>query len=285
MAQGGAYFIGKNELLGWINTTLALNLSKIEQTATGAVACQLLDTLHPGIMNISKVDFNAKNEYDFINNYKVLQAAFLKLNVDKPVPVNSLIKARPLDNMEFMQWFKAYADARGGCQPGYNAPERRLHAKTGDMRGAAGAARHTISGGVPATSAPRRGGAAGAPPPRDTSARAPPAKENIHPGTAAGEPGGKPVLGTRSNVSDAGSLITAQRQELQEQVMELKLKVDGAERERDFYFDKLRDIEILCQTPGLADIPVVKTIERILYANDEAEAKQAMAEAQAQYAG
>lgn len=30
---------------------------------------------------------------------------------------------------------------------------------------------------------------------------------------------------------------------------------------------------------------VVKTIERILYANDEAEAKQAMAEAQAQHAG
>ena len=33
----------------------------------------------PGV----QVDFNAKNEYDFINNYKVLQAAFLKLNVDK----------------------------------------------------------------------------------------------------------------------------------------------------------------------------------------------------------
>ena len=43
---------------------------------------------------------------------------------------------------------------------------------------------------------------------------------------------------------------------LARQVMELKLKVDNAERERDFYFDKLRDIEILCQTPGLADIPV-----------------------------
>ena len=36
----------------------------------------------------------------------------------------------------------------------------------------------------------------------------------------------------------------------------LKLKVDNVERERDFYFDKLRDIEILCQMPLLQSIPV-----------------------------
>ena len=40
------------------------------------------------------------------------------------------------------------------------------------------------------------------------------------------------------------------------QVAGLKLKVDSVERERDFYFSKLRDIEILCQRPELQAIPV-----------------------------
>ena len=40
------------------------------------------------------------------------------------------------------------------------------------------------------------------------------------------------------------------------QVTDLKMKVDNVERERDFYFDKLRDIEILCQTPELSAVPV-----------------------------
>lgn len=53
--QDPHYFMGKGEILGWINDTLGLRLSKVEETCNGAVACQLLDALHPGMVNMKKV--------------------------------------------------------------------------------------------------------------------------------------------------------------------------------------------------------------------------------------
>ena len=52
------------------------------------------------------------------------------------------------------------------------------------------------------------------------------------------------------------------------QVQDLNLAVDGLEKERDFYFGKLRDVEVLCQEHETEDLPIVKQILDILYATE-----------------
>ncbi len=46
-----AFFVGRKELVDWVNDTLEINISKIEQTASGAMACQIFDIMHPGRSN------------------------------------------------------------------------------------------------------------------------------------------------------------------------------------------------------------------------------------------
>ncbi|CAK9165427.1 unnamed protein product [Ilex paraguariensis] len=66
----------------------------------------------------------------------------------------------------------------------------------------------------------------------------------------------------------------------EQKITELKLSVDSLEKERDFYFAKLREIEILCQSREIGDLSVVEAIQRILYAMDDDDAS-VVAEAQA----
>jgi hypothetical protein len=124
-----AYFVGKKILLEWINDLLKLDVKKIEDTCSGAVACQIVHSIFPNEMPMSKVDFGAKYDYDYVKNYKVLQNVFAKLKVSKMVPVDKLVRGKYQDNLEFMQWLKSFYDLNGAVKDGYDPVEARVRAK------------------------------------------------------------------------------------------------------------------------------------------------------------
>jgi len=53
------------------------------------------------------------------------------------------------------------------------------------------------------------------------------------------------------------------------EVTELKLSVENLERERDFYYTKLREVEILCQQHEGEKIPFLEEVLQILYKTDD----------------
>nr|GME01711.1 microtubule-associated protein RP/EB family member 1B [Ipomoea batatas] len=192
----------------------------------------MMDMTYPGIVPMHKVNFDAKTEYDMIQNYKVLQDVFNKLKIDKHIEVNRLVKGRTLDNLEFLQWLKRYCDSVNGgiMNENYNPVERR--GKGGKERGTKISQRTTKS--------------------LQTN--------NSHGQNVGDGIGSTKILESKQakpRAVPAAADSSAEIQSLSKEVTELKLSIDLLEKERDFYFAKLRDIEILCQGPEIENVPVI----------------------------
>lgn len=95
----GAFFVPKGDLISWVNTLLELEISKIEQLGTGAVYCQIVDAMFPGKVAMQRINWLAKNEWEFINNYKILQQAFAKCKIQKHIDIEKLSKSKYQDNL------------------------------------------------------------------------------------------------------------------------------------------------------------------------------------------
>jgi microtubule-associated protein, RP/EB family len=277
-----AYFVGRKELLDFLNDLLDLKLQKIEETAPGHIACQLVDIMFPGTIPMSKVNWGAKNDYEFVQNYKLLQSAFDKHHIQRHIDVDKLIRAKYQDNLEFQQWFKAFFDQSGATKEGYEPISVRAKGKGGAQYNQ----QYARASGAKRSAAAR----SSRPPPSRPAAtasntRSAPAasKPAVPAASATSRPGGplrervkdeKPVTSSKPAVDvelvKKNEQLTREVEELTEKLEEFEQSVFEIEHERDFYFQKLRDVEVMLQvyqsTEGSDPVHLVEKIFRVLYA-------------------
>ena len=89
-----AYFTGKSEIIRWINETLKMNITRIEQASTGAIYCQLIDCIFPNKVKMNKINWNAKLETEFLNNLKIMQQSLISCKIQKEIDIQKLAKGR-----------------------------------------------------------------------------------------------------------------------------------------------------------------------------------------------
>jgi len=77
--------LSRHEMLAWVNDCLQTKYCKIEEMCSGAAYCQFMDMLFPNCVQLKKVKFRTKLEHEYIQNFKVLQASFKRMQVDKPI--------------------------------------------------------------------------------------------------------------------------------------------------------------------------------------------------------
>uniref|UniRef100_A0A452VIK3 Microtubule-associated protein RP/EB family member 1 n=1 Tax=Ursus maritimus TaxID=29073 RepID=A0A452VIK3_URSMA len=244
--------LSRHDMLAWINESLQLSLTKIEQLCSGAAYCQFMDMLFPGSIALKKVKFQAKLEHEYIQNFKILQAGFKRMGVDK--------------------WFKKFFDAnydgkdydpvaaRQGQEtavapslvaPALNKPKKPLSSSSADASPLYPSGKKTSQ----RDSFPAQKMVAKIAPQRPIATHRTTATPKAGPGVVRKNPG-------VGNGDDEAA-------ELMQQVNVLKLTVEDLEKERDFYFGKLRNIELICQENEGENNPVLQRIVDILYATDE----------------
>ncbi|XP_034110758.1 microtubule-associated protein RP/EB family member 1 isoform X12 [Drosophila sulfurigaster albostrigata] len=260
--------LSRHDMLAWVNDCLQSQFTKIEELCTGAAYCQFMDMLFPNSVPVKRVKFRTNLEHEYIQNFKILQAGFKKMSVDKIIPIDKLIKGRFQDNFEFLQWFKKFFDANYDGRD-YDASGVREGAPMGFGSGAVKSLPGTSSGGV--ASSYKRVTTATSTRPAATPASKPISK--VPPRTTNSTPPNRLVAGNTGAVKKndaAGAASNHQIEELSNQVMDMRLNLEGLEKERDFYFSKLRDIEILCQEADDADpAQLIQKILDILYATED----------------
>ena len=156
--------------------------------------------------------------------------------------VDRLIKGKYQDNLEFMQWFKRFFELSVSEKPtDYDANAQRAKGKGGSSYNLAKSGKGGVSGVAKVTAA------AGSKSTKPSTTAASSKKTSTTTSSTA-------TTTTRSTGANKKTAPANNSVALQQQVgsltalsAELQVELSGIEKERDFYFEKLRDIEVMLQ--------------------------------------
>ncbi|KAH3680458.1 hypothetical protein WICMUC_000298 [Wickerhamomyces mucosus] len=250
------------DLLNWVNDLLQLNYTKVEQLGSGAAYCQIIDSIYLDLP-MSRVKFDASKEYEYLNNFKVLQSAFLRHKIQKTIPVEKLIKCKFQDNLEFFQWIrKFWKENKDEADYDPNLRRKSLPSATPRKSNApiapvSGSSRRNVSSSSTNSI---------------SSSTLPKSRTASQSSLSASRVSSNNDLLTKELNQTRSELSTATNQ-----IHELNLAIEALETERNFYFNKLREIEILTEStneqindeksPTLKEILI--QIQEILYTTEE----------------
>lgn len=271
----GAYFVSRSSLLTWVNALLATNYEKVEHMCTGVAHLQILDAIFPGEVPLQKANFNAKPtlSYECLGNLKLVQDVFNKKKLGREIPVDKLVKGRYQDNLEFLQWMKAFFDKNWTEGRQYDAVGRReeAHKTYSAVRGKKRALPlrpiTNITPGAPAAGGRGESPVVGAkkptkrtvtaetvpaqPTPREQQQAANAVPQELAAPTSSGKILRQPVVKTDALSSPSSKPpkqarldddVASEVQSLRKQLQQARFDTHVQKRQSLFYYGKLRDI-------------------------------------------
>merc|ERR1719296_56808 len=236
-----------------------------------------MDYIYPGSIPMRRVNWQARNDYEYVQNYKLLQVAFDKHRIRKHIDVDRLIRAKYQDNLEFCQWLKAFFDQAAPAmyeREGYDPVAVRSKGKGGkapsignDKKSSrtAAAPKKVVTG--PARRVPAN--ARSKPTKSNDMPFSSPApkynKENIQNSVVKSSiyknkttsPAKRPTSSrtparTTTHPSTSAAVVADAKlmkanDDLTRENAELKVLLAESEREQKFYYEKLRSVEMVME--------------------------------------
>jgi len=209
----------------------------------------------------------------------VLQETFIAQGVQKYIEMEKLVKAKYQDNLEFFQWFKAFFDKNYDGKT-YNAVDRKAHAMKSYGKGHKFAETKDTKKVEKKTDSTEK---------TDKVEKVEKVEKKSTTTTTASKTATKTTAPSKTKTtttttssktsSTKGSTPTTTKKDdgkkedpemNTEKLAKLKSTLETLEKERNFYFGKLRSIEVMCQqADNKLDDKTKKAVLDILYATDD----------------